>query len=96
MLRVLREATELSFEAGDHRVNPACTQKRLKRLRQQADCLRVTRPDLEVVLDRVRDGHESTLVVAVHLHDGSVDPADLAQCRFVDIRQIVAHAPEPT
>lgn len=96
MSRIPSEASELSFEAGGCRVNSACSQNRLECLRQQADRLAVTRPNLKVVLDRVCDGNESALVVSVRHADGPVDPADLPQSGLVDIRHLILmhpHAP---
>lgn len=57
----------LVFEASHLRVNTACSQKRFKRPSQKMDGLRVGRPDLEVVHDRIRDGHEGALVLSRHL-----------------------------
>jgi len=96
MSGVFHEASELGFEASYLRVNTACFQKRCECPSQKTDRLRIARRDLEVVLDRVRDGHEGTLVVSPHLLDGTIDPAYFPQRRFVNVRKLFRHAPERT
>jgi len=96
MSGILHEASELGVEAASFRVNTACSQERGERPSQKTDGLRIARPDLEVMLDGVRDGHEGTLVRSPHLDDGAIDPTYFSQCRFVNVREIFHHAPERT
>jgi transposase len=52
---------------------------------------------LEWGLDElITKNFSNTLVVSTHLYDGTIDPADLPQGHFVDIRQVGCHAPKRT
>jgi hypothetical protein len=86
-----QEILKLFGEAGRVWLDPSRPKEALQGTCEMTHRLLVAGVDLQVVLERVRDGHEGSLVITVHLLEAPIDPPHFAQCLLVEVRK-VAHS----